>query len=135
MSNTLEQEIRAWLRSSRRHHDELEASTVAHRRATRRLAQAREALEDTVAVLYRDGSVQGRNKEERDALVRSLTAPQRLEVREAEDMLDSATIAIEHARLLVSRDRQERYALEMRVALCTRGPDPHRMRSGSDPRG
>lgn len=124
MSHTLEQEIRAWLRTARRHQDEFEAANVAYRRAARRLAQARDALEDAVAVLYRDGSVRGRNKEERDAMVRGLTATPRLELREAEDVYDTATLALEHARSAVSRDRQERRALEMRVALATRCPDP-----------
>jgi hypothetical protein len=122
--NTIEQEIRAWLRSSKRHHDELENATFSHRRATRRLAQARETLEDAVAALYRDGSVQGRNKEERDALVRSLTSAQRLEVAEAEEAIDTATFALEHARASVNRDRQERHALQMRVVLAARYPDP-----------
>jgi hypothetical protein len=122
--NTIEQEVRAWLRSSKRHHDELESATVAHRRSTRRLTQAREALEDVVAALYRDGSVQGRNKEERDALVRTLTTPQRLEVSEAEEAVDTAALAMEHARASVNRDRQERHALQMRVVLSARYPDP-----------
>jgi hypothetical protein len=125
VSHTLEQEIHAWLRSARRHFDELEVAYVAQRRAARRLAQAKDALEDLTAALYRDGAIQGKNKEERDASLRGLTAQRRLEITESEDALDTATIALEHARSGVGRDRQERHALQMRVALLAH-PDPLR---------
>ena len=124
-----EQEIHAWLRATRRHYDELEVAFVAQRRATRRLAQAKEALQDTIAALYKDGAIQGKNKEERDALERLLTTQRRLEITESEDALDSATIAHEHARSGVGRDRQERHALQMRVVLAVR-PDPVRPEAG-----
>ncbi len=123
MSHTLEQEIHAWLRSARRHFDELEVAYVAQRRAARRLAQAKEALEDLTAALYHDGVIHGKNKEERDAGLRLLTAQRRLEITESEDALDTATISLEHARSGVGRDRQERHALQMRVALLAH-PDP-----------
>jgi hypothetical protein len=57
-------------------------------------------------------------------LVRSLTSAQRLEVAEAEEAIDTATFALEHARASVNRDRQERHALQMRVVLAARYPDP-----------
>lgn len=123
MNQALEQEIHAWLRATRRHFDELEVAFVAQRRAARRLAQAKDALEDAIAALYRDGAIQGRNKEERDASLRAATAQRRLEINEAEDTLDSATIALEQARSSVGRDRQERHALQMRVVLAAR-PEP-----------
>ncbi len=125
MNHALEQEIHAWLRATRRHYDDLEVAFVAQRRAARRLAQAKEALQDTVAALYRDGAIQGKNKEERDALERALSAQRRLEITESEDALDNATIALEHARSSIGRDRQERHALQMRVVLSAR-PDPER---------
>lgn len=125
VNHALEQEIHAWLRAARRHFDELEVAFVAQRRAARRLAQAKDALEDTIAALYRDGAIQGKNKEERDASLRVLTAQPRLEIAESEDALDTATIALEHARSGVGRDRQERHALQMRVVLASR-PDPLR---------
>ena len=125
MNHALEQEIHAWLRATRRHYDELEVAFVAQRRAARRLAQAKEALQDTVAALYRDGAIHGKNKEERDGAERALSAQRRLEVNESEDALDSATIALEHARSSIGRDRQERHALQMRVVLSAR-PDPER---------
>jgi hypothetical protein len=123
VSHTLEQEIHAWLRAARRHFDDLEVAYVAQRRAARRLAQAKESLEDLSATLYRDGLIHGKNKEERDASLRLLTAQRRLEITESEDALDTATIALEHARSGVGRDRQERHALQMRVALLAQ-PDP-----------
>jgi exonuclease VII large subunit len=123
VSHPLEQEIHAWLRSARRHFDELEVAYVAQRRAARRLAQAKESLEDLSAALYRDGAIQGKNKEERDASLRLLTAQRRLEITESEDALDTATIRLEQARSGVGRDRQERHALQMRVALLSH-PDP-----------
>jgi hypothetical protein len=132
VSHTLEQEIHAWLRAARRHFDDLEVAYVAQRRAARRLAQAKESLENLSATLYRDGLIHGKNKEERDASLRLLTAQRRLEITESEDALDTATIALEHARSGVGRDRQERHALQMRVALLAH-PDPLNPGTQSNP--
>jgi chromosome segregation ATPase len=119
---TLETEIQTWLKSSKRHQDALDIATVGHRRASRRLKDARESLEEATAELYGEGEVIGRNKEERDACLRRLTVMERAELNEAEISYDEAIFALERARADLSRDRQDRYGLQMRVALATNFP-------------
>jgi hypothetical protein len=119
---TLETEIQIWLKSSKRHQDALDIATLGHRRANRRLKDARESLEEATAELYGEGEVVGRNKEERDACLRRLTIMERAELNEAEIAYDEANFALERARADLSRDRQDRYGLQMRVALATSLP-------------
>lgn len=119
---TLETEIQIWLKSSKRHQDALDIATLGHRRANRRLKDARESLEEATAELYGEGEVVGRNKEERDACLRRLTVMERAEFHEAEAAYDEAVFALERARADLSRDRQDRYGLQMRVALATNFP-------------
>ncbi len=119
---TLETEIQSWLKSSKRHQDALDIATLGHRRANRRLKDARESLDEAVAELYGEGEVVGRNKEERDACLRRLTLMERAELNEAEISYDEANFALERARADLSRDRQDRYGLQMRVALATNFP-------------
>jgi chromosome segregation ATPase len=116
---TLETEIQNWLKSTKRHQDALDIATLGHRRANRRLKDARESLEEAVAELYGEGEIIGRNKEERDACLRRLTAMERAELNEAEASYDEAVFALERARADLSRDRQDRYGLQMRVALAS----------------
>jgi hypothetical protein len=118
----LETEIQSWLKSTKRHQDALDIATLGHRRANRRLKDARECLEEATAELYGEGEVVGRNKEERDACLRRLTAMERAELKEAEISFDEAVFALERARADLSRDRQDRYGLQMRVALATNLP-------------
>ncbi len=119
---TLELEIQNWLKSTKRHQDALDIATLGHRRANRRLKDARESLEEATAELYGEGEVVGRNKEERDACLRRLTVMERAELNEAEMAYDEAVFALERARADLSRDRQDRYGLQMRVALATNLP-------------
>ncbi len=119
---TLETEIQIWLKSSKRHQDALDIATLGHRRANRRLKDARESLEEATAELYGEGEVIGRNKEEREACLRRLTVMERAELNEAEIAYDEAVFALERARADLSRDRQDRYGLQMRVALATTLP-------------
>ena len=116
---TLEAEIQNWLKSTKRHQDALDIATLGHRRANRRLKDARESLEEATAELYGEGEIVGRNKEERDACLRRLTAMERAELSEAEASYDEALFALERARADLGRDRQDRYGLQMRVALAT----------------
>jgi chromosome segregation ATPase len=118
----LTKDITTWLESTHAHLDHLDAALHAHAQAARRVASAREALEETIAELYAEGAIEGKNKEERDARLRRLTAAERFELHEAEDTLQHASETLERARLRVSRDRQTRYALQMRVALETSLP-------------
>jgi hypothetical protein len=118
----LETEIQSWLKSSKRHQDALDIATLGHRRANRRLKDARESLDEATAELYGEGEVVGRNKEERDACLRRLTVMERAELHEAELAYDEAVFALERARADLSRDRQDRYGLQMRVALATTLP-------------
>jgi chromosome segregation ATPase len=119
---TLETEIQNWLKSTKRHQDALDIATLGHRRANRRLKDARESLEEATAELYGEGEVVGRNKEERDACLRRLTAMERADLSEAEASFEEAVFALERARADLSRDRQDRYGLQMRVALATTLP-------------
>ncbi len=119
---TLEAEIQNWLKSTKRHQDALDIATLGHRRANRRLKDARESLEEASAELYGEGEIVGRNKEERDACLRRLTAMERAELNEAEIAYDEAVFALERARADLARDRQDRYGLQMRVALATSLP-------------
>ncbi len=118
----LETEIQSWLKSSKRHQDALDIATLGHRRANRRLKDARESLDEAVAELYGEGEIAGRNKEARDACLRRLTVMERAELHEAEAAYDEAVFALERARADLSRDRQDRYGLQMRVALATTFP-------------
>jgi hypothetical protein len=119
---SLETEIQTWLKSSKRHQDALDIATLGHRRANRRLKDARESLEEATAELYGEGEIVGRNKEERDACLRRLTVMERGELHEAEAAYDEAVFALERARADLARDRQDRYGLQMRVALATTFP-------------
>jgi hypothetical protein len=119
---TLDTQIQAWFKTSQRHQDALDIATFTHRRNSRRAKAARESLEEAKAELYAEGSINGRNKEERDAMLHRLTTNERLELHESEDALDEATFALERARADIARDRQERYALQMLVALATQTP-------------
>jgi hypothetical protein len=113
---TLDTQIQAWLKTSQRHQDALDIATFTHRRNSRRVKAARESLEEAKAELYGEGSINGRNKEERDAMLYRLTINERLEA------LEESTFALERARADIARDRQERYALQMLVALAIQVP-------------
>jgi hypothetical protein len=119
---TLDIQIQAWLKTSQRHQDALDIATFTHRRNSRRVKAAREALEEVEAELCGEGSISGRNKEERDAMLHRLTINERLEVSESEEALEESAFALERARADIARDRQERYALQMLVALTIQAP-------------
>ena len=119
---TLDSQIQAWFKTSQRHQDALDIATFAHRRNSRRVKAARELLEEAKAELYGEGSITGRNKEERDAMLHRLTINERLEVSESEEALEESTFALERAKADIARDRQERYALQMLVALAIQTP-------------
>jgi hypothetical protein len=119
---TLDNQIQAWFKTSQRHQDALDIATFTHRRNSRRIKAARESLEETKAELYGEGSINGRNKEERDAMLHRLTITERLEVSESEEALEESTSALERAKADIARDRQERYALQMLVALAIQIP-------------
>jgi hypothetical protein len=114
---TLTKDITTWLETMHVHLDDLDAALQAQSQASRRLSAARESLEETIAELYAEGAIEGKNKEERDACLRRLTAAERFELHEAEDTLAQTAASVERARTRVTRDRQTRYALQMRVAL------------------
>jgi hypothetical protein len=117
MTTTLTKDITTWLETMHTHLDDLDAALQAQSQASRRLSAARESLEETIAELYAEGAIEGKNKEERDACLRRLTAAERFELHEAEDTLALNSAQAERARTRVTRDRQTRYALQMRVAL------------------
>ena len=119
---TLDTQIQAWFKTSQRHQDTLDIAAFAHRRNGRRVKAARESLEEAKAELYGEGSINGRNKEERDGLLHRLTTTERLELSEAEEAFDESTFALERAKADIARDRQERYALQMLVALAIQTP-------------
>jgi hypothetical protein len=119
---TLDNQIQAWFKTSQRHQDALDIATFTQRRNSRRVKAARESLEEAKAELYGEGSINGRNKEERDAMLHRLTINERLEVSESEAALEESTFALERARADIARDRQERYALQMLVALAIQTP-------------
>lgn len=114
---TLTQEINAWLQQTQHHLSNLEIALDRQAAAARRLTSVREALEDTIAELWSERSIEGKNKDERDAMLRRLTAAERYAVREAEDAHSLASAAVERARMSVARNREHRNALQMRVAL------------------
>jgi chromosome segregation ATPase len=114
---TLTKDITTWLETMHTHLDDLDAALQTQSQASRRLSAARESLEETIAELYAEGAIEGKNKEERDACLRRLTAAERFELHEAEDALAQTAAQVERARTRVTRDRQTRYALQMRVAL------------------
>lgn len=114
---TLTKDITTWLETMHVHLDDLDAALQSQSQASRRLSAARESLEETIAELYAEGAIEGKNKEERDACLRRLTAAERFELHEAEDTLAQTAASVERARTRVTRDRQTRYALQMRVAL------------------
>jgi hypothetical protein len=118
---TLDTQIQAWFKTSRRHQDALDIATFTQRRNSRRAKAVRESLEEAKAELYAEGSINGRNKEERDAMLHRLTSNECLELHESEEALEEATFALERARADIARDRQ-RYALRMLVALATQVP-------------
>ena len=119
---TLDTQIQAWFKTSQRHQDTLDIAAFAHRRNGRRVKAARESLEEAKAELYGEGSINGRNKEERDGLLHRLTITERLELSESEEAFDESTFALERAKADIARDRQERYALQMLVALAIQTP-------------
>lgn len=119
---TLDTQIQAWFKTSQRHQDALDIATFTHRRNIRRVKAARESLEEAKAELYGEGSINGRNKEERDAMFHRLTINERLEVSESEEALEESTFSLERAKADIARDRQERYALQMLVALAIQIP-------------
>ena len=128
---TLDTQIQAWFKTSQRHQDALDIASFTHRRNSRRLKAARESLEEAKAELYGEGSINGRNKEERDAMLHRLTINERLEVSESEEALEESIFAFERAKADIARDRQERYALQMLVALAIQTPPaPTETRSG-----
>ena len=128
---TLDTQIQAWFKTIQRHQDTLDIAAFAHRRNGRRVKAARESLEEAKAELYGEGSINGRNKEERDGLLHRLTMTERLELSESEEALDESTFALERAKADIARDRQERYALQMLVALAIQTPPvPTEVRSG-----
>jgi hypothetical protein len=116
-------DIEHWLEGVHRNLNAYDESLSAQHGAARRVAHAREALEDTIAELYGEGAIQGKNKEERDACLRRLTAAERYELREAEDAMQQAAAAVERARNGIARDRQTRYALQM-TAMLRAGEHP-----------
>ncbi len=117
MTTTLTKDITTWLETMHAHLDDLDAAMQAQSQASRRLSAARESLEETISELYAEGAIEGKNKEERDACLRRLTAAERFEMHEAEDTLAQTAAQAERSRTRVTRDRQTRYALQMRVAL------------------
>jgi hypothetical protein len=105
-----------WLESVHRYIDELDEALALQQTANRRAARAREALEETVAQLYADGAIIGKNAEERSACQRRLTAAERYEISEADAAVQLASDRVERARSQVTKDRQTRYALQIRAA-------------------
>lgn len=116
-SASIGREIDTWLESIHRNIDRFDVALDAQHKAGRRLAHARDAIEETIAELYGEGAIVGKNKEERDACLRRLTAAERYELREAEDASSQATAAVERARNQIAKDRQTRYALQMAAVL------------------
>ena len=114
---TLTAEINAWLHRTQHHLSELEHALAEQAVASRRLTSAREALEDTIAELWSEQGIHGKNKDERDATLRRLTAAERYALREAEDAHALAAARVERARMNVAKNREQRHALQMRVAL------------------
>lgn len=87
----------------------VDETTASCHNASRRLAHAKEALEETIAELYGQNAVVGKNAEERDACIRRLTAAERYEVREAEDALAIAQNSLDFAeRRLKQHDTEWR---------------------------
>ncbi len=119
MTKPLQQDINLWLEHVHHHLDQLADALEVQHHSNRRLVRARESLEETIAELYSEGSVQGKNKEERDACLHRLTAAERYELREAQEEHATASARVERQRLLVARDRQTRYALQMSLMLRT----------------
>ena len=120
---TIQREIEHWLQNVHTNLDNYDQALNRQQQASRRLAHARESLEDTIAELYGEGAIQGKNKEERDACLRRLTAAERYELREAEDAYAEAASGVERARNHIARDRQTRYALQM-TAMLRAGEHP-----------
>jgi hypothetical protein len=114
----------AWLESVHRHIDELDEALALQQIVSRRSARAREALEETVAQLYAEGAIIGKNAEERSACQRRLTAAERHEINEADAAVQLASERVERARSQVTKDRQTRYALQIRAAALTTASPP-----------
>ncbi|HEX2864045.1 MAG TPA: hypothetical protein VHN99_05720, partial [Deinococcales bacterium] len=56
-------DVTAWLDSIHTHIDEYDAALARQHEASRRLARARDALDEATAELYGEGAIAGRNKE------------------------------------------------------------------------
>lgn len=110
-------DVTAWLDSIHSHIDEYDTALARQHGAARRLARARDALDEATAELYGESAIAGRNKEERDACLHRLTAGERFELREAEEELAECITGVEHARNLMAKDRQTRYALQVTAML------------------
>jgi hypothetical protein len=116
---SLTDRVNAWLESVQANLIALEEASALKHNASKRLAHARQALEETTAELYGEGAIIGKNAEERDACLHRLTAAERYEVREAEDAHALAVAAFESVERRLKRDREERAALEMLTSLTT----------------
>jgi hypothetical protein len=114
---SLTDRVNAWLESVQANLTALEEASALKHNAGKRLAHARQALEETTAELYGEGAIIGKNAEERDACLHRLTAAERYEVREAEDAHALAVAASESVERRLKRDREERAALEMLTSL------------------
>jgi hypothetical protein len=114
---SLTDRVNAWLESVQANLIALEEASALKHNAAKRLAHARQALEETTAELYGENAIIGKNAEERDACLHRLTAAERYEVREAEDAHALAVAAFESVERKLKRDREERAALEMLTSL------------------
>jgi hypothetical protein len=123
---TLSERVERWLTRVNDHATLLDDASACKHSAASRLGRAREALEETTAELYVEGAIVGTNKEQRDACLHRLTAAERYEIREAEDAYLVACASLEGAERLLKRDREERTALELLVAIDV-GLSPDRL--------
>jgi outer membrane translocation and assembly module TamA len=114
---SIARDARHWFNARERHVIDLNDAADALHKARRRLAHAKESYEETVAELYGENAVVGKNAEEREATLRRLTAAERYEIREAEDAVALAEHAHEwRERVLKQHDAEWRViALEAQL--------------------
>jgi hypothetical protein len=83
--------------------DGLEMALIAHHKTSRRVAYARESLEEALSELYAEKAVEGATLLEREACLLRLTSAERFELFEAEHAQAEAYLQVQRAELRLMR--------------------------------
>jgi hypothetical protein len=83
--------------------DTLERALLAYHAASRRVAHAREGLEEALSELYVEKAVEGSTLAEREACLLFLTAAERFELAEAEHAQAEGFLGLQRAQVAVWR--------------------------------